>query len=84
MFGIINTCIEAEQNLQSLQMYDCDHFSQFIIRFEENSFESGWNDTALLSELNQALVPRIKDVLKTIPWSTTFQQLRDLAMSIDQ
>ena len=57
MFGIVNTRIEAKQNLWSLQMNDHDHFSQFVIRFEENSFESRWNDATLLSELNWALAP---------------------------
>jgi hypothetical protein len=84
MFGVVNTRIEAEQNLRQLQMHDRDRFSTFIIRFEEHSFESGWNDTALLSELNRALAPRIKEILKTIPRATSFRQLRDLAMSIDQ
>jgi hypothetical protein len=57
MFGIVNTCIEAKQNLPQLQMYDHDQFSTFIICFEEHSFKSGWNDTVLLSELNHALTP---------------------------
>lgn len=83
MFGVVNTQVEAQQNLRILQMHDRERFSTFIIRFEENSFESGWNDTALLSELYRALPLRIKEVLKTLPRSRTVQELRDLVMSID-
>jgi Zinc knuckle./Retrotransposon gag protein. len=83
MFGVVNTQVEAQQNLRILQMHDRERFSTFIIRFEENSFESGWNDAALLSELYRALPTRIKEVLKTLPRSRTVQELRDLVMSID-
>jgi hypothetical protein len=83
MFGVVNIQVEAQQNLRLLTMREHERFSTFIIRFEENSYDSGWNDAALLFELYRALPPRLKDVLKTLPRSASVQELRDLAMSID-
>jgi hypothetical protein len=67
MFGVVNTQIEAEQNLRQLQMGDRDRFSNHIIRFKEYGFESQWNDAALQSELYRSLPDRIKETMKVIP-----------------
>jgi hypothetical protein len=84
MFGVVNTQVEADQNLRMLQMGENERFSNHIIRFESFAFESNWNSAALQSELYRSLSTRIKEAMKVIPRPTTYQELRDLAMQIDQ
>jgi hypothetical protein len=55
----------------------------FVTRFEQEVYETGWNDEALQSELYQALNPYMKDVMRLVPHPNTFQELKDLAMNIN-
>jgi len=84
MFGVANVQIEAEQALRAIHMDTRDRFSNHVTRFEEHAFETGWNHTALQSELYRSLPTRLKEVMKGIPRPTSYQELRGLAMQLDQ
>ena len=66
MFRVVNTQVEADQNLQMLQMHEPDQFSNHIIHFETFAFESNWNSAALQSELYHSLPMHIKEAMKVI------------------
>jgi len=84
MFGIVNVQTDAEQHLRGMQMGDREHFSQFVVRFEEYSYDTNWNEAALRSELYRCLPTRIKEVMKLADRPTTYNDLRTAAMRIDQ
>ena len=77
MFGVVNTQLDAKQNLCTMQMQEHDHF-------ETHTFETSWNHMALQSELYRSLPAHIKDVMRMIACPDDYYQLRDLAMQIDQ
>ena len=67
MFGVVNTQIEADQNLCMLQMNENEQFSNHIICFESFTFKSNWNLAASQSELYHSLSTCIKEAMKVIP-----------------
>ncbi|KAG5348303.1 hypothetical protein C0989_010716, partial [Termitomyces sp. Mn162] len=46
-FGVFDTVAEAEENLFNLRMRDNERFTTFIVRFEREAYETGWNYNAL-------------------------------------
>jgi hypothetical protein len=82
-FGIANTEIDAQQKLRALNMPERANFTNHIIRFEEYTYETGWNDAALNSELYRSLNARIKDIMRLTPRPTTYADLKKLAEQID-
>ncbi|KAG6909547.1 hypothetical protein DXG01_016940 [Tephrocybe rancida] len=46
-FGIPNTRVEAENTLTHLTMKDWERFSMFIIHYEQEAFETSWNERSL-------------------------------------
>ncbi|KAG6870857.1 hypothetical protein C0992_012258, partial [Termitomyces sp. T32_za158] len=62
-FGVFDTVAEAEDNLFNLRMRSEERFTTFIVRFEKEAYETGWNYNALRYALRRALPQRIKDVL---------------------
>ena len=66
MFGVVNTQIEADQNMCMLQMSENEWFSNHIICFKSFTFESNWNSAALQSKLYCSLSTHIKEAMKVI------------------
>ncbi|KAG6892107.1 hypothetical protein C0992_001795, partial [Termitomyces sp. T32_za158] len=62
-FRVFDTVAEAEDNLFNLRMRSEERFMTFIVRFEKEAYETGWNYNALRYALRRALPQRIKDVL---------------------
>ncbi|KAG6884921.1 hypothetical protein C0992_005597 [Termitomyces sp. T32_za158] len=46
-FGVFDTVAKAEDNLFNLKMRPEERFTTFIIRFEKEAYETGWNYSAL-------------------------------------
>ncbi|KAG5338556.1 hypothetical protein C0989_007060 [Termitomyces sp. Mn162] len=46
-FGIFDTVAEAKKNLSNLQMCNNKHFTTFIVQFEWEAYETGWNYNTL-------------------------------------
>ncbi|KAG6870371.1 hypothetical protein C0992_000258 [Termitomyces sp. T32_za158] len=62
-FGVFDTVAEAKDNLFNLKMRPEERFTTFIIRFEKEAYETGWNYSVLRYALRRALPQRIKDIL---------------------
>ncbi|KAG5331680.1 hypothetical protein C0989_007568 [Termitomyces sp. Mn162] len=71
-FGIFDTIAEAEENLFNLQMHNNEHFMTFIVQFEQEAYETGWNYNTLRFTLHHTLPQQIKDVLHLAPKQTTY------------
>ncbi|KAG6812513.1 hypothetical protein H0H93_013814 [Arthromyces matolae] len=82
-FGIPNVQAEAERNLMNLRMGYNERFTSFIIRFEEQAFETGWNMAALRWVLEGCLPKRIKDMLIFTPEQKGYPEFRALVEHID-
>ncbi|KAG5324782.1 hypothetical protein C0989_011738, partial [Termitomyces sp. Mn162] len=83
-FGVFDTVAEAEENLFNLQMRDNEHFTTFIVQFEQEAYETGWNYNALRFALHHALPQRIKDILRLMPKQTTYNGYKALVTQVDQ
>ncbi|KAG5330767.1 hypothetical protein C0989_008641, partial [Termitomyces sp. Mn162] len=59
-------------------------FTTFIVRFEREAYETGWNYNALRFALCHALPQRIKDVLRLAPKQTTYDGYKALVTQVDQ
>ncbi|KAG5329327.1 hypothetical protein C0989_009694 [Termitomyces sp. Mn162] len=65
-------------------MRDNERFTTFIVRFEREAYETGWNYNALQFTLRRALPQRIKDVLRLAPKQTTYDRYKVLVTQVDQ
>ncbi|KAG5346554.1 hypothetical protein C0989_000704, partial [Termitomyces sp. Mn162] len=65
-------------------MRDNERFTTFIVRFEREAYETGWNYNALRFALRRALPQRIKDVLRLAPKQTTYDRYKALVTQVDQ
>ncbi|KAG6859788.1 hypothetical protein C0993_003481, partial [Termitomyces sp. T159_Od127] len=83
-FGVFDTVAEAEENLYNLWMRNDERFTTFIVRFEKEAYETGWNYNALWFALRHALPQRIKDVLRLAPKQPTYDSYKALVTQIDQ
>ncbi|KAG6896537.1 hypothetical protein C0993_008289, partial [Termitomyces sp. T159_Od127] len=83
-FGVFDTVAEAEENLYNLRMRNNEQFTTFIIRFEKEAYETGWNYNTLRFALRRALPQRIKDVLRLAPKQPTYDGYKALVTQIDQ
>ncbi|KAG6887337.1 hypothetical protein C0995_016088 [Termitomyces sp. Mi166 len=54
-FGVYNTVAEAERKLASLKMSTDERFTMFVVQFEKEAYETGWNYNALRFQLSKAL-----------------------------
>ncbi|KAG5734828.1 hypothetical protein E4T56_gene624 [Termitomyces sp. T112] len=83
-FGVFDTVVEVEENLFNLRMHDNKRFMTFIVRFEQEAYETGWNYNSLQFALHRALPQRIKDVLRLMPKQTTYDGYKALITQVDQ
>ncbi|KAF5374170.1 hypothetical protein D9615_008907 [Tricholomella constricta] len=83
-FGIPNSRVEAENNISRLKMKEWEKFTAFIIKFEQEAYETGWNWVALQFTLRKALPQRILNVLAIAPSPETYEGYRDLVTQIDR
>ncbi|KAG5349510.1 hypothetical protein C0989_003357 [Termitomyces sp. Mn162] len=65
-------------------MRDNKHFMTFIVWFEWEAYETGWNYNALQFALHCALPQQIKDVLCLTPKQTTYDGYKALVTQVDQ
>ncbi|KAG6895180.1 hypothetical protein C0992_002747 [Termitomyces sp. T32_za158] len=79
-FGVFNTVAKAEDNLFNLQMRPNKRFTTFIICFEKEAYETGWNYNMLWYALRRALPQRIKDILRLALKQPTYQSYKVLVM----
>ncbi|KAG6890190.1 hypothetical protein C0992_002847 [Termitomyces sp. T32_za158] len=59
-------------------------FTTFIVHFEKEAYETGWNYNMLRYALQRALPQRIKDVLQLAPKQLTYEGYKALVMQVDQ
>ncbi|KAG6871178.1 hypothetical protein C0992_011560, partial [Termitomyces sp. T32_za158] len=83
-FGMFDTVAEAEDNLFNLKMRPEECFTTFIICFEKEAYETGWNYSALRYALRRALPQRIKDVLRLAPKQPSYEGYKALVTQVDQ
>ncbi|KAG6860093.1 hypothetical protein C0995_015815 [Termitomyces sp. Mi166 len=62
-FRVYNMVTEAERKLTSLRMSINKCFIMFVVQFEKEAYETGWNYNALRFQLSKALSKHIHDVL---------------------
>ncbi|KAG6859378.1 hypothetical protein C0995_009124, partial [Termitomyces sp. Mi166 len=55
MFGVFDTVAEAARKLVSLRMSTDERFTIFIVQFEKEAYETGWNYNALRFQLSETL-----------------------------
>ncbi|KAG5725136.1 hypothetical protein E4T56_gene10241 [Termitomyces sp. T112] len=65
-------------------MRDNKHFTTFIVWFEWEAYETGWNYNALRFALHHALPQQIKDVLCLVPKQATYDRYKALVTQVDQ
>ncbi|KAF5376040.1 hypothetical protein D9615_007781 [Tricholomella constricta] len=68
-FGIPNSRVEAENNISRLKMKEWEKFTAFIIKFEQEAYETGWNWVVLQFTLRK---------------SRNLRSYRDLVTQIDR
>ncbi|KAG6875826.1 hypothetical protein C0992_002154, partial [Termitomyces sp. T32_za158] len=83
-FGVFDTMAEAEDNLFNLKMRPEERFTTFIIHFEKEAYETGWNYSTLRYTLRRALPQCIKDVLQLAPKQPLYKGYKALVMQVDQ
>ncbi|KAG6876039.1 hypothetical protein C0992_001232 [Termitomyces sp. T32_za158] len=76
--------LQAEDNLFNLWMRPNERFTTFIVCFEKEAYETGWNYNVLRYALQRALPQRIKNVLQLAPKQPTYEGYKALAMQVDQ
>ncbi|KAG6905293.1 hypothetical protein DXG01_003647 [Tephrocybe rancida] len=82
-FGIPNTQAEAENTLTRLTMKDWERFSMFIICFEQEAFETSWNERSLCFHLKRSLPKWILDLVAITPAQENYEPFKDLVSQID-
>ncbi|KAG5348014.1 hypothetical protein C0989_011143 [Termitomyces sp. Mn162] len=65
-------------------MRNNERFMTFIVRFEREAYETGWNYNALQFALHRALPQWIKDVLCLAPKQTTYDGYKVLVTQVNQ
>ncbi|KAG6864941.1 hypothetical protein C0993_008423, partial [Termitomyces sp. T159_Od127] len=83
-FGIFDTVVEAEENLFNLWMRNNERFTTFIIHFEKEAYETGWNYNTLWFALHHALPQHIKDILHLTSKQPTNNSYKALFTQINQ
>src|SRR5271167_2445978 len=61
-----------------------ERFANFIVRFEQEAYETNWNWDALSSELRRTLPLRVHDILRICPRPTDYDALKELILQVDQ
>ncbi|KAG5348628.1 hypothetical protein C0989_009369 [Termitomyces sp. Mn162] len=83
-FSVFDTIAEAEENFFNLRMRNNERFTTFIVWFEWEAYETGWNYNALRFTLRHTLPQQIKDVLCLTPKQTTYYRYKALVTQVDQ
>ncbi|KAG6895634.1 hypothetical protein C0992_000287 [Termitomyces sp. T32_za158] len=83
-FRVLDTMAEAEDNLFNLKMCPEERFMTFIIRFEKEACEMGWNYSTLRYALCHALPQHIKDMLQLAPKQPLYDGYKALVTQVDQ
>ncbi|KAG6886941.1 hypothetical protein C0995_003059 [Termitomyces sp. Mi166 len=62
-FSVFDMVAEAERKFVSLRMSANKCFTMFVVQFEKEAYETGWNYNALRFQLSKALLKHIHNVL---------------------
>ena len=83
-FGLYDTLMDAEAELDVLIMKDSHKATRFFVDFFWLSMLCNYNDRALLWKVYSALLKRVKDEMTHFDHPAMLQELRDLVLRIDQ
>lgn len=84
MFGVANAVAEAEAKISVAKMKNDDRFTQWIVPWETDAFQTGWNFGALRWALIQALPARVNRALEHTPMPETYQAVKTLVETVDR
>jgi hypothetical protein len=65
-------------------MADKKDFMIFVVRFQEDVLDSGFNDPAMKLALQDALNSQMLQLLMTVPKAETYSKLVDQCLTLDQ
>ena len=83
IFGPHNAVRDAEIALVKLKMFDNHRFSNFLVRFEAEAFETGWDYQAIAFHLRTSIAPRLREGLRNVAPTTSYAELKGTLMQID-
>jgi hypothetical protein len=83
IFGPHNAARDAEIALVKLKMFDNNRFSNFLVRFEAEAFETGWDYQAIAFHLRTSIAPRLREGLRNVAPATSYAELKGALMQID-
>lgn len=83
LFGIYDQTMDAQIRLSHAVMTNRQHFSSFLVRFQEMAALSGFNDSALRSWLYRAIAPRLRESMQSTPMPSTYPHLVQLLLHLD-
>jgi hypothetical protein len=72
IFGVPNQQHKSQRVLSHLKMSEDERFAAFITRFQENTFDCGYNEAALKSALRNAICERLLSQLQYQPELQTY------------
>lgn len=84
MFGVANAVAESEAKISVAKMRNDDRFTQWIVPWETDAFQTGWNFGALRWALIQALPARVNRALEHTPMPETYQAVKALVETVDR
>jgi hypothetical protein len=84
LFGEHNSRGVAQRKLRQIKMGDKEDFAMFVVRFQEDDLDSGFNDLAMKSALQDALNSRMLRLLMTVPEAETYSKLVHQCLMLDQ
>ena len=64
-------------------MFDNNRFSNFLVRFEAEAFETGWDYRAIAFQLRTSIAPRLREGLRNVAPTKSYAELKGALMQID-
>jgi len=83
IFGPHNTACDTEIALVKLKMFDNNRFSNFLVQFEAEAFETGWDYQAIAFHLCTSIAPRLREGLRIVAPTTSYAELKGALMQIE-
>jgi hypothetical protein len=83
-FGEYNPRGVSQRKMCSIRMGEKEMFVNYIVRFQEDALDSGFNDSALKSLLHQTINTKLLKMLVTVPEADTYAKLVEQCLTLDQ
>jgi len=83
IFGPHNATHDTEITLVKLKMFDNNRFSNFLVRFEAEAFETGWDYQAIAFHLRTSITPCLWEGLWIVAPTMSYAKLKGALMQID-